>query len=51
MNEKESSKYFDNISDKETNLSNKRAYRLYKQQEESEKINKLWLANLNLIKN
>jgi hypothetical protein len=51
MNEKESFKYFDNISDKETSLSNKRAYRLYKQQEESEKINKLWLANLNLIKN
>lgn len=51
LNEKESSKYFDNISDKETNLSNKRAYRLYTQQEESEKINKLWLANLNLIKN
>lgn len=51
LTEQESMNYFQNINDKEKNISNKRAYRLYKQQEESEKINKIWWANLQLLKN
>ena len=51
LNEQDSMKYFENITDKEKTISNKRAYRLYKHQEESEKINKIWWANLQLLKN